>query len=223
MNTKEADRIEQWCSVSAITALRVVSNIIPLLTNTETITFTRTLSSTVSTMVLENISAEYEIVLDGFRSLKKLEIKNSVLNKFPSLPESLRKLSIEYFNDLTMSDMDHGITLPTGLCSLTWHGNLRYFTLPKILNIDKLLDLKEVLVEIDPLLPIDLYDKEDLARRLSYHNCYSYIGCPPNLPFHFINTPGFILMIVLQRTFYEFQTHAQLASCNNLFLNYHLS
>ncbi|GMG22301.1 unnamed protein product [Ambrosiozyma monospora] len=119
-------------------------------------------------MVLENFSAEYEIVLSGFRSLKKFEISHSVLNKFPSLPESLRKLSIRYVNDLTMSDMDHGITLPTRLCSLTWHGNLSCFSLPKILNIDKLLDLKNVWIEIDPLLSNDLYDKEfDLNDRVT--------------------------------------------------------
>ncbi|GME85790.1 unnamed protein product [Ambrosiozyma monospora] len=157
-NTKEADRIEQWCSVSGITALHLFSNSMPLLTDTEMITFTRTLSSTVSTMVLRNFSAEYEIVLDGFRSLKGLEISDSVLNKFPSLPESLRKLSIKYVNDLTMSDVDHGITLPTGLCSLEWHGNLGCFTLPKILNIDKLLDLKNVSVVIDPFQSNNLYD-----------------------------------------------------------------
>ncbi|GMG25282.1 unnamed protein product [Ambrosiozyma monospora] len=160
MNTKEVDRIEQWCSVSGITALHLFSDSIPLLTNTEMTTFTRTISSTVSTLVLKTFSAEYEIVLDGFRSLKSLEIINSILNKFPSLPESLQELSIRYVNDLTMSDMDHGITLPTRLCTLEWNGNLSCFTLPKILNIDKLLDLKNVSVGICPFQFNDSYGEE---------------------------------------------------------------
>ncbi|GME78405.1 unnamed protein product [Ambrosiozyma monospora] len=46
--------------------------------------------------------------------------------------------------------MDHGIILPTGLCSLTWHNNIYCFTLPKILNIGEILDLKTVSVQIDP-------------------------------------------------------------------------
>ncbi|GMG28323.1 unnamed protein product [Ambrosiozyma monospora] len=130
MNTKEVDRIEQWCSLHCFNH------------------------------GARKFSAEYEIVLDGFSSLKSLEISDSVLNKFPSLPESLRMLRIMYVNDLTMSDMDHGITLPTGLCSLLWDGNLSCFSLPKILNIDKLLDLKNVSVEICPFQFNDPYGED---------------------------------------------------------------
>ncbi|GMG37936.1 unnamed protein product [Ambrosiozyma monospora] len=158
INTREVDMIEQWCSVSGIRALTAPAHSRPSLSNTPKIYFTRAINSTVSTLLLQKFSTEYEIVLDRFSSLKKLEIANSVLKKFPSLPESLRELTIEYVNDLTMSDMDHGIILPTRLCSLIWHGNLSCFTLPKILNIDKLLSLKDVSIRISPLEVSDEFD-----------------------------------------------------------------
>ncbi|GME85754.1 unnamed protein product [Ambrosiozyma monospora] len=159
---EEIDRAEQWCSVSGLTSFKARTFETPMsfLTNTETIPFIRAINSTVSRVQLKCFSPKYEIVLDGFRSLKQLSIRFSVLNKFPRLPESLRELEIEYVNDLTMSDMDHGITLPTRLCSLIWHGNLACFTLPKILNIDKLLYLKDVSVEISPFEYIDLVGEE---------------------------------------------------------------
>ncbi|GMG49811.1 unnamed protein product [Ambrosiozyma monospora] len=173
MDTKAVDAIEQWCSVPGFTALVAScppSDSMLFPTNTEMIPFTRAINSTVSTVMLDDFSAEYEIVLEGFRSLKKLVIRYSVLKKFPRLPESLRELRIEYVNDLTMSDMDHGIILPTRLCSLQWLGNLSCFTLPKILNIDKLLSLTDVSVEIDPfqfnyLCDEEVYDLEDFVTR----------------------------------------------------------
>ncbi|GME85853.1 unnamed protein product [Ambrosiozyma monospora] len=169
---KEIDRIEQWCSVSGLRSFKArrYGNLMPFLTNTEMIPFTRAISSTVSRVQLKSFTAEYEIVLDGFHSLKELSIRFSVLNKFPRLPESLRELKIEYVNVLTRSDIDHGIILPTRLCSLIWHGNLACFTLPKILNIDKLLYLKYVSVEISPFEYIDRvgeegYDLKDYVTR----------------------------------------------------------
>ncbi|GMG53892.1 unnamed protein product [Ambrosiozyma monospora] len=151
MNTKEVDIISQDCSVSGITSLVARPKSRPFLPNTQLIHLTRAINSTVSTLVLEKFSTKYEIVLNGFLSLKKLEIRNSMLRKFPSFPESLRQLTIKYANEFTMSDMNHGIILPTRLCSLIWHGNVSSFTLPKILNIDKLLYLKYVSIEISPL------------------------------------------------------------------------
>ncbi|GMG40629.1 unnamed protein product [Ambrosiozyma monospora] len=158
INTKKVNIISQDCSVSGITSLTARPKFRPFLSNTPKIYFTRAINSTVSTLLLQKFSTEYEIVLDGFLSLKKLEIARSVLKKFPSLPESLRELTIEYVSDLTMSDMDHGIILPTRLCSLIWHGNLSCFTLPKILNIDKLLSLKDVSIRISPLEVSDEFD-----------------------------------------------------------------
>ncbi|GME85863.1 unnamed protein product [Ambrosiozyma monospora] len=167
----EIGRIEQWCSVSGLTGFRAfnydsyeISTL--FLTNTEMIPFIRAINSTVSSVQLSCFSAEYEIVLDGFRSLKQLSIRFSVLNKFPRLPESLRELEIECVNDLTVSDIEHGIILPTRLCSLIWLSKLACFTLPKILNIDKLPYLKDVSVEISPFLYVfkaaeEEYDMEE--------------------------------------------------------------
>ncbi|GMG40641.1 unnamed protein product [Ambrosiozyma monospora] len=75
MDTKAVDAIEQWCSVPGFTALVAAcrtpySMLFP--TNTEMIPFTRAINSTVSTVMLDDFSAEYEIVLEGFRSLKTL-------------------------------------------------------------------------------------------------------------------------------------------------------
>ncbi|GMG38063.1 unnamed protein product [Ambrosiozyma monospora] len=159
----EVDKLGQWCSISGIVGLSLslyLLGAIPFVTNTETIPLIRAISSTVKTICLSKLSVEYEIVLDGFRTLKHLVIADSILNKFPSLPESLRELKIQYVNDLAMSDMDHGIILPTRLRSLEWHGNLSCFTLPKILNIDKLLYLKDVSVDINPFRYIDICDEE---------------------------------------------------------------
>ncbi|GMG19555.1 unnamed protein product [Ambrosiozyma monospora] len=169
----EVDKLDQWCSISGIACLILrpyALGAIPFFTNTKMTPFVRAVSSTVELLVLNNLSAEYEIVLDGFRTLKELFIRHSILNKFPKLPESLRELSIQYVNDLTMSDMENGIILPTQLFSLTWQGNLSCFTLPKILNIDKLLHLKDVSVEIEPFQFIDIcgeegYDLKDSVTR----------------------------------------------------------
>ncbi|GME70736.1 unnamed protein product [Ambrosiozyma monospora] len=116
------------------------------------IPFTRANSSTVSTVVLDDFIEGYEIVLDGFPSLRVLEIKYEDFNKFPNLPDSLRELRINYVNvkDLTMSGMDHGVILPTRLSSLMLCGNMSCFMLPKILNIDKLLTLKSVSIVFYP-------------------------------------------------------------------------
>ncbi|GMG27271.1 unnamed protein product [Ambrosiozyma monospora] len=164
----EVDKLEQWCSISGIVGLRFSPyghGVIPFFTNTGMIPFIRAISSTIQTVDLSWLSAEYEIVLDGFHTLKKLDIGYSILNKFPSLPESLRELEIEYINDLTNSDMDHGIILPTRLRSLEWHGNLSCFTLPKILNINKLLYLKDVSIEIDPFKFIDICCEKGYERK----------------------------------------------------------
>ncbi|GMG41976.1 unnamed protein product [Ambrosiozyma monospora] len=112
----EVDKLEQWCSIPGIVVVELnpyETGAIPFVTNTEMIPFIRAISSTVEAVYLSKLSAEYEIVLDGFRTLKKLSIADSILNKFPSLPESLRELRILCVIDLAMSDMDHGIILPT--------------------------------------------------------------------------------------------------------------
>ncbi|GME70435.1 unnamed protein product [Ambrosiozyma monospora] len=149
-NAKEVDKIVKWCSVIGVTTIDARANSTPFSTNTEMIPFTGATNSTVSSMVLDKFSTEYGIILDGFPSLKKLKFSHSTLNKFPSLPESLRELKITFVDDLAKSDIDHGIILPTRLLSLTWFGNICCFNLPKILNIDKLHDLKSVWVRIDP-------------------------------------------------------------------------
>ncbi|GMG40674.1 unnamed protein product [Ambrosiozyma monospora] len=173
MHPEDVDKIEQWLSVPGTAALRARDPFQLLMrfpTDTEMILFTRAINSTLSVLVIDNFSAEYEIVLDGFSSLKKLEISYSVLKKFPSLPESLRELTIKYVNDLSMSDMNYGILFPTRLCTLMLHGNICCFGLPKILNIEKLICLKDVSVNISPfhsngICGEELYDLEDYVIR----------------------------------------------------------
>ncbi|GME72735.1 unnamed protein product [Ambrosiozyma monospora] len=164
-NTKEVDKIEQWCSVFGITSIIARASSTPFFTNTETVPFTRAVSSTVSTLTLDDFSTDYEIVLNGFTSLKKLTILYSTLKKFPVLPAFLKELTILFVNVLSISDIDSGIILPTQLCSLTWNGNICCFSLPKILNINKLLDLKSVSVRINPFAFSDSCDKELYSMR----------------------------------------------------------
>ncbi|GMG21479.1 unnamed protein product [Ambrosiozyma monospora] len=177
-NTKEIDRVEQWCSVSGLISFKAYTHEVPMpfITDTE-IPFIRAINSPVSIVHLNCFTATYEIVLDGFSSLKELLIKFSILNKFPRLPESLRELEILYVDDQTSSDVDHGIILPTRLCSLVWHSNLACFALPKILNIDKLLYLKDVTVEICPFEYTAgvYYDEYDVALYGEDDNVDDYI------------------------------------------------
>ncbi|GME80312.1 unnamed protein product [Ambrosiozyma monospora] len=156
-NSNELDEMEQWCSIAGLTTLDTYAERNHSLTM---VPFTRATNSTVSTVILNNFSPEYEIVLGGFSSLKKLEIRYSILNKFPNLPESLRELTIEFVNTLMVDDRDLGIILPTQLYSLKFHGNMCCLTLPKILNVDELLGLKSVLVEICPFELNDKYDED---------------------------------------------------------------
>ncbi|GME70193.1 unnamed protein product [Ambrosiozyma monospora] len=121
-------------------------------------------------MELEYLSTEYMLFLKGFSSLRKLEIKKSVLNEFPNLPEYLRHLKISLISDLSKLDSDHGILLPSRIRSLSLHGNRRYLTLPVIRNIDELHNLNHVASRISPEEFNDecdelLYDMVDFVTR----------------------------------------------------------
>ncbi|GME71602.1 unnamed protein product [Ambrosiozyma monospora] len=157
-NTKDIASLKQRVWASGIKDLDLNASSASFLQNTEVISFIKMHNSTVSTMEIESFSTDYMLVLDGFFSLRILVIRDCIFKKFPSLSESLKELIISYVNDLTMSDMDHGITLPTQLRSLYWYGNISCFTLPKIPNIDKLLDLKNVGIS---LRPFEFTDKCD--------------------------------------------------------------
>ncbi|GME75448.1 unnamed protein product [Ambrosiozyma monospora] len=169
-NTKDIHSIKQWCSASGICDLNLNAKSTPFPQNPETISFIKMSNSTVSTMTLKNFSTEYMLYLDGFSSLRELEIRDSAMNKFPSLPESLRDLKIVFVSEPTMSNVDHCIVLPPRLCVLSLCGNRRFLTLPVVLNIDELHDLKKVSVHIYPL-QLDnecdelLYDLKDSVTR----------------------------------------------------------
>ncbi|GME71645.1 unnamed protein product [Ambrosiozyma monospora] len=157
-HAKDIESTAQWCSSPDIKGLSLESTSTAILKNTEMTPFLKVSNGTILNMVLKHFSTDYVLHLNGFDSLDRLEIKFSTLNKFPSLPESLKKLRIEYVTDLAMTDMDHGIVLPTQLCSLTWTGNKCCYTLPKILNVDELHDLKDVSINICPFEFSDLVD-----------------------------------------------------------------
>ncbi|GME78406.1 unnamed protein product [Ambrosiozyma monospora] len=84
-NTKESNSIQQWCSAFGITTLKARAKPKPFLTNTELIPFARSINSDISAVVIDNFSTEYEIILDGFGFLNKLEIENSIMCKFPCM------------------------------------------------------------------------------------------------------------------------------------------
>ncbi|GME76337.1 unnamed protein product [Ambrosiozyma monospora] len=136
-NLKDIEGIKQWCSASSIESLDLRPRYKPVQEKTKMVSFTEIPKSSVSTVLLNEFSAGYDVVLDEFLSLRTLEVRNSILNKFPSLLESLRKLTTEFVNDLTVSDMEH-----------------------EILNSDKLLDLKGVLVQLKPFKFNDTCDEQ---------------------------------------------------------------
>ncbi|GME84024.1 unnamed protein product [Ambrosiozyma monospora] len=168
MDTKKVDKIGQWCSVSGIIEIHAIAKSNTSFTNSEPISFPNAINSTVSTVYLGSLSTKYEKLLDGFSSLKTLRLYNMSMNKFPSLTESLRELTICSVKVLTISD---GIILPPQLCCLYLYGNMSCFTLPVIINVEELVDLKTVFVNIDPLKFSDRYDEDT---KFGYFFCLFY-------------------------------------------------